>query len=60
MASLTGLYNNHLIRVPNNRNNSSRTTLIGDQMTLLEGNNNSGPIIIGGQVNLLGNDNTNP
>jgi hypothetical protein len=60
MASLTGLYNNHLIGVLNNRNNSSRTTLAGDQMTLLEGNNNSSPIIIGGQVNLLGNNNTDP
>jgi hypothetical protein len=28
MASLIGLYNNHLIKVLNNRNNSSRTTLI--------------------------------
>jgi hypothetical protein len=44
MASLVGLYNNPSIRVPNNRNNSSRTTLAGDQITLLEGNNNSGSI----------------
>jgi hypothetical protein len=48
MASLIGLYNNHLIRVLNNRNNSSRTALAGDQMTLLKGNNNSGPSLIGG------------
>jgi hypothetical protein len=30
MASLVGLYNNHLMGVSNNRNNSSRTALIGD------------------------------
>jgi hypothetical protein len=30
MASLIGLYNNYLIGVPNNRNNSSGTALIGD------------------------------
>jgi hypothetical protein len=60
MASLIRLYNNHLIRVLNNRNNSSRTTLIGDQITLLKSNNNSGPILIRGQVNPLENNNTNP
>jgi hypothetical protein len=30
MASLTRLYNNYSIGVPNNRNNSSGTTLAGD------------------------------
>jgi hypothetical protein len=30
MASLIGLCNNHLIRVFNNKNNSSRTALIRD------------------------------
>jgi hypothetical protein len=60
MASLVGLYNNPFIGVPNNRNNSSRTALAGDQMTLLEGNNNSGSALTGGQVNLLGNNNANP
>jgi hypothetical protein len=30
MASLIELYNNHLIEVPNNRNNSSRTALVKD------------------------------
>jgi hypothetical protein len=30
MASLVGLYNNYLIGVLNNKNNSSRTTLAGD------------------------------
>jgi hypothetical protein len=60
MASLIGLYNNPSIGVPNNRNNSSRTALARDQMTLLEGNNNSGSALTGGQVNLLGNNNTNP
>jgi hypothetical protein len=30
MASLIGLCNNPFIGVPNNRNNSSRTTLTGD------------------------------
>jgi hypothetical protein len=42
MASSVGLYNNPSTGVPNNRNNSSRTTLAGDQITLLKGNNNSG------------------
>ena len=60
MASLIRLYNNPFIGVLNNRNNSFRTALIGDQMTLLEGNNNSGSALIGGQVNPLGNNNTNP
>jgi hypothetical protein len=60
MASSIGLHNNHSIEVLNNRNNSSRTALIGDQMTLLEGNNNSGPVITGGQVNPLENNNTDP
>jgi hypothetical protein len=60
MASLVGLRNNPSIRVPNNRNNSSRTALAGDQMTPLEGNNNSGSAPTGGQVNPLGNNNTNP
>jgi hypothetical protein len=48
MASLIRLYNNYLIRVLNNKNNSSRTTLIRDYITLLKGNNNSGPILIRG------------
>jgi hypothetical protein len=60
MASLVGLRNNPSTRVPNNRNNSSRTTLAGDQITLLEGNNNSGSALIEGQVNPLRNNNTNP
>jgi hypothetical protein len=30
MASLIGLYNNYLIRVLNNKNNSSGTALAGD------------------------------
>jgi hypothetical protein len=30
MASLVGLYNNPFIEVPNNGNNSSRTTLARD------------------------------
>jgi hypothetical protein len=30
MASLIRLYNNYLIGVPNNRNNSSRTALVED------------------------------
>jgi hypothetical protein len=30
MASLVGLYNNPSIGVPNNRNNSSRATLVRD------------------------------
>jgi hypothetical protein len=60
MASSVGLRNNPSIGVPNNRNNSSRTTLVGDQMTLLEGNNNSGSAPTKGQVNLLRNNNTNP
>jgi hypothetical protein len=30
MASLVGLYNNPFIRVTNNGNNSSNTTLVGD------------------------------
>jgi hypothetical protein len=30
MASLIGLYNNHLIEVLNNKNNSSKTVLIRD------------------------------
>jgi hypothetical protein len=59
MASLVRLYNNPFTGVPNNRNNSSGTALLGDQMTLLEGNNNSGSALIGGQVNPLGNNNTN-
>ena len=60
MASLVELYNNPFIGVLNNRNNSFRTTLAGDQMTLLEGNNNSGSAPTGGQVNPLGNNDTNP
>jgi hypothetical protein len=60
MASLAGLRNNPSIEVPNNKNNSSGTTLAGDQITLLKGNNNSGSALIRGQVNLLGNNNTNP
>jgi hypothetical protein len=48
MASLVGLYNNPFIGVLNNRNNSSGTALIGDQMTLLEGNNNSSSTLIEG------------
>jgi hypothetical protein len=60
MASLVGLCNNPSIGVPNNRNNSSGTTLAGDQMTPLEGNNNSGSTSTRGQVNLLGNNNINP
>jgi hypothetical protein len=60
MASLVGLRNNPSIGVPNNGNNSSRTALAGDQMTLLEGNNNSGSAPTRGQVNLLRNNNTNP
>jgi hypothetical protein len=60
MASLVGLYNNPSIRVPNNRNNSSRTTLAEGQITLLEDNNNSGSTLTRGQVNPLGNNNTNP
>jgi hypothetical protein len=60
MASSIGLYNNHLIGVSNYRNNSSKTALTGDQITLLKGNNNSGSILIRGQVNLLENNNTNP
>jgi hypothetical protein len=48
MASLTGLYNNPFIGVLNNRNNSSRTALTRDQITLLEGNNNSGSALTGG------------
>jgi hypothetical protein len=60
MASLVGLYNNPSIGVPNNRNNSSRTALAGDQITLLEDNNNSGSTPTRGQVNLLRNNNTNP
>jgi hypothetical protein len=48
MASLIGLRNNPSIGVPNNRNNSSRTALAGDQMTPLEGNNNSGSALIEG------------
>jgi hypothetical protein len=59
MASLVRLCNNPSIGVPNNRNNSSRTALAGDQMTLLEDNNNSGSALIRGQVNPLGNNNTN-
>jgi hypothetical protein len=60
MASLARLRNNPSIGVPNNRNNSSRTALAEDQITLLEGNNNSGFAPTRGQVNLLGNNNTNP
>jgi len=60
MASLAGLRNNPSIGVPNNKNNSFRTALVGDQMTPLEGNNNSGSALIEGQVNLLGNNNANP
>jgi hypothetical protein len=48
MASSIGLYNNYLIEVFNNRNNSFKTTLVEDQITLLKGNNNSGPSLIGG------------
>jgi hypothetical protein len=48
MASLVGLCNNPSIGVPNNGNNSSGTTLAGDQMTLLEGNNNSGSTLTRG------------
>jgi hypothetical protein len=48
MASLVGLRNNPSIGVLNNRNNSSGTTLAGDQITLLEGNNNSGSALIRG------------
>jgi hypothetical protein len=48
MASLVGLRNNLSIGVPNNRNNSSRTALAGDQITLLEGNNNSGSALTRG------------
>jgi hypothetical protein len=48
MASLVGLRNNPSIGVPNNGNNSSGTTLAGDQMTLLEGNNNSGSTLTRG------------
>jgi hypothetical protein len=58
MASLVGLYNNPSIGVPNNGNNSSRTALAEDQITLLEGNN-SGSALTGGQVNPLGNNNAN-
>jgi hypothetical protein len=60
MASSAGLRNNPSTGVPNNRNNSSRTALAGDQMTPLEGNNNSGFALTRGQVNPLGNNNTNP
>jgi hypothetical protein len=60
MASSAGLYNNPSIGVPNNRNNSSRTTLAGDQITLLEGNNNSSSTLIRGQVNPLENNDANP
>jgi hypothetical protein len=60
MASLVGLRNNPSTGVPNNKNNSSRTALAGDQITLLEDNNNSGFALTGGQVNPLGNNNTNP
>jgi hypothetical protein len=48
MASLVELRNNPSIGVPNNRNNSSRTALAEDQMTLLEGNNNSGSALTRG------------
>jgi hypothetical protein len=48
MASLVELYNNPSIGVPNNKNNSSRTTLARDQITPLKGNNNSGFTLIGG------------
>jgi hypothetical protein len=60
MASLAGLCNNPSIGVPNNGNNSSRTALAEDQMTLLKGNNNSGSTPTGGQVNPLENNNANP
>jgi hypothetical protein len=47
-ASLVRLCNNPSAGVPNNKNNSSRTALAGDQITLLEGNNNSGSVSTGG------------
>jgi hypothetical protein len=60
MASLVGLRNNPFIGVPNNRNNSSRTTLVEDQIALLKDNNNSGSTSTRGQVNPLRNNNINP
>jgi hypothetical protein len=48
MASLAGLCNNPSIGVLNNKNNSSGTTLAGDQITLLKDNNNSGSTLTRG------------
>ena len=41
MASSVGLRNNHSTGVTNNKNNSSGTTLAGDQVNLLRNNNNN-------------------
>ena len=41
MASSVGLRNNHSTGVTNNKNNSSGTTLAGDQVNLLGNNNNN-------------------